>query len=93
VIVFGYGTVVISWNGVSIAEFAHLSPPGQVAAVASVQTALAFSGAVIGPPAFGLIAAVAGYPPAFLAVAVCVLAVAFWQIATARSAFSPSRVR
>lgn len=86
VIVFAYGTVVISWNGVSIAEFAHLSPPGQVAAVASVQTALAFSGAVVGPPVFGLIAALAGYPPAFLVVAACVLAVAFWQITTARSA-------
>jgi MFS family permease len=84
VVVFGYGTVVISWNGVSIAEFAHLSPPGQVAAVASVQTALAFSGAVVGPPAFGLIAAVAGYPAAFLAVAACVLAAAVWQISTAR---------
>lgn len=87
-IVFGYGTVVISWNGVSIAEFAHLSPPGQVAAVASVQTALAFSGAVVGPPAFGLIAALAGYPAAFLAVAVCVLAAALWQIVTARRPLS-----
>ncbi|MPZ31218.1 MAG: MFS transporter [Rhodospirillales bacterium] len=84
VIVVAYGTVVISWNGVSIAEFAHLSPPGQVAAVASVQTALAFSGAVVGPPTFGLIATLAGYPSAFLAVAACVLAAALWQIATAR---------
>jgi MFS family permease len=92
-IVFAYGTVVISWNGVSIAEFAHLSPPGQVAAVASVQTALAFSGAVVGPPVFGLIAALAGYPSAFLAVAVCVLAVAVWQIVAARAALSLSRAR
>ncbi|MFZ5783775.1 MAG: MFS transporter [Pseudomonadota bacterium] len=83
-IVFAYGTVVISWNGVSIAEFAHLSPPGQVAAVAAVQTALAFSGAVIGPPLFGLLAAVGGYPSAFAAVAGCVLVAALWQIATAR---------
>lgn len=85
-VVFGYGTVVISWNGVSIAEFAHLSPPGQVAAVASVQTALAFSGAVVGPPAFGVIAALAGYPSAFLAVAACVLAAALWQLVTAHGA-------
>lgn len=83
-IVFAYGTVVISWNGVSIAEFAHLSPPGQVAAVAAVQTALAFSGAVIGPPLFGLIAAVGGYPAAFATVAACVLLAAVWQIAVAR---------
>ena len=66
----------------SIAEFAALAPPGQVAAVAAVQTALAFSGAVIGPPLFGLIAAVADYRSAFLLVAACVLAAAVWQIAT-----------
>lgn len=83
-IVFAYGTVVISWNGVSIAEFAHLAPPGQVAPVAAVQTALAFSGAVIGPPLFGLIAALADYRTSFFLVAACVLAAAIWQIATAR---------
>jgi len=83
-IVFAYGTVVISWNGVSIAEFAHLAPPGQVAPVAAVQTALAFSGAVIGPPLFGLIAALASYRTSFFLVAACVLIAAVWQIATAR---------
>ena len=51
-VVVGYGSVVISWNGTSQAEFAHLSPPGEAAAVAAVQTALAFSGAVFGPPLF-----------------------------------------
>lgn len=83
-IVFAYGTIVISWNGVSIAEFAHLAPPGQVAPVAAVQTALAFSGAVVGPPLFGLIAALVNYRSAFILVAACVLAAAIWQIATAR---------
>lgn len=83
-IVLAYGTVVISWNGVSIAEFAHLAPQGQTAAVAAVQTALAFSGAVIGPPLFGLIATVADYRTAFLLVAACVLAAAAWQIVTSR---------
>lgn len=81
-IVFAYGTVVISWNGVSIAEFARLAPAGQVAAVAAVQTALAFSGAVLGPPLFGLVAALADYRSAFFLVAACVLAAAIWQITT-----------
>lgn len=81
-VVFAYGTVVISWNGVSIAEFAALAPQGQVAAVAAVQTALAFSGAVVGPPLFGLIAAVADYRIAFAMVAAFVLPAAIWQIAT-----------
>ncbi len=85
VIVVAYGTVVISWNGVSIAEFAHLAPTGQVAAVAAVQTALAFSGAVLGPPLFAAIAALAGYRAAFLAVAGIVLIAALWQVSSARA--------
>lgn len=83
-VVVSYGAVVISWNGVSIAEFANLSPPGEAAAVASVQTALAFSGAVVGPPLFGLIALLASYRWAFFTVAACVLVAACWQISAAR---------
>ena len=65
-VVVGYGSVVISWNGTSQAEFAHLSPPGEAAAVAAVQTALAFSGAVFGPPLFALIARHAQLPHGLL---------------------------
>jgi len=90
VVVVAYGTVVISWNGVSIAEFAHLAPQGQVAAVAAVQTALAFSGAVIGPPLFAAIAALANYRAAFLAVAGVVLIAAIWQVAVARTTRVPA---
>jgi MFS family permease len=87
--VVGYGAVVISWNGTSQAEFAHLSPPGEAAAVASVQTALAFSGAVFGPPIFALIASLVSYRMAFFAVAACVLITAVWQIAAARAPSFP----
>lgn len=83
-VVMGYGSVVISWNGTSQAEFAHLSPPGEAAAVAAVQTALAFAGAVAGPPVFALIASTVSYRAAFFAVAACVLIVSFWQIVAAR---------
>ena len=65
-VVVGYGSVVISWNGTSQAEFAHLSPPGETAAVAAVQTALAFSGAVFGPPLFALIASTRQLPRGLL---------------------------
>jgi predicted MFS family arabinose efflux permease len=82
--VIGYGSVVISWNGTSQAEFAHLSPPGETAAVAAVQTSLAFSGAVFGPPLFALIASMASYRLAFFSVAACVLAAAVWQLLAAR---------
>jgi MFS family permease len=85
VAVVGYGGVVISWNGTSQAEFAHLSPPGEAAALAAVQTALAFSGAVLGPPLFALIASTMSYAVAFFCVAACVLAAAVWQLATART--------
>jgi MFS family permease len=88
-VVMGYGSVVISWNGTSQAEFAHLSPPGETAAIAAVQTALAFSGAVFGPPIFALIAATLSYRTAFFAVAACVLASAAWQLVSARSAAPP----
>jgi MFS family permease len=84
VVVVGYGAAVISWNGTSQAEFAHLAPRGEVAAVGAVQNALAFSGAVVGPPLFAVIASLASYRVAFLAVAACLLVVALWQIAVAR---------
>ncbi|MDP1839283.1 MAG: MFS transporter [Reyranella sp.] len=83
-VIVAYGAVVISWNGTSQAEFAHLAPQGEAAAVTAVQTALAFSGAVFGPPIFALIAAVASYRMAFFFVAACVLVAAAWQIAAAR---------
>jgi MFS family permease len=83
-VVIGYGSVVISWNGTSQAEFAHLSPPGETAAVAAVQTSLAFSGAVFGPPLFALIASLVSYRMAFFAVAACVFLSGVWQLIEAR---------
>ena len=84
VVVMGYGSAVISWNGTSQAEFAHLSPPGQAAAVAAVQTSLAFMGSVFGPPVFALLSSAIDYRAAFIFVAACVLAAAIWQIIAAR---------
>lgn len=89
-VVIGYGSVVISWNGTSQAEFAHLSPPGEAAAVAAVQTSLAFSGAVFGPPIFALLATTVNYRVAFFAVSICVLGAAIWQIIAARRAILPA---
>lgn len=89
-VVIGYGSVVISWNGTSQAEFAHLAPSGETAAIAAVQTALAFSGAVFGPPLFALIASQVNYRMAFFAVSACVLAAAIWQIISARRVTLPA---
>jgi MFS family permease len=84
-VVVAYGSVVISWNGTSQAEFAHLAPPGEAAALAAVQTALAFSGAVVGPPVFAAMATLVSYRAAFFTVAAVVLVTAVWQIVVARS--------
>jgi MFS family permease len=84
-VVMGYGSVVISWNGTSQAEFAHLSPLGQAAPVAAVQTALAFMGSVFGPPVFALLSSMVSYRAAFFFVAACVFAAAIWQILVARN--------
>jgi MFS family permease len=84
-VAIGYGSVVSSWNGTSQAEFVHLAPPGEAAAIAAVQTALAFSGAVIGPPLFALIASAVSYRAAFISVATCVLVAGVWQLAAARA--------
>lgn len=89
-VVTAHGAVVISWNGTSLAEFAHLSPPGQTAALAAVQTALSLLGAVVGPPAFALLAALFSYRVAFWAMAALVLAAALWQIAASRRTASPA---
>src|SRR5262249_60317241 len=51
VVVVGYGSVVISWNGTSQAEFAHLSPAGQAAAGAAGRAARALSRARTRPSA------------------------------------------
>lgn len=80
VVVMGYGSVVISWNGTSQAEFAHLSPPGHAAAVAAVQTSLAFMGSVFGPPVFALLSSTIDYRAAFIFVAACVFSAAIWQL-------------
>jgi MFS family permease len=93
-VVVGYGSVVSSWNGTSQAEFVHLAPTGDAAAMAAVQTSLAFSGAVIGPPLFALIASAISYRAAFWTVAACVLAAAVWQLAAGRApATAPSSPR
>jgi MFS family permease len=84
VVVMGYGSVVISWNGTSQAEFAHLSPPGQAAAVAAVQTALAFMGSVFGPPVFAVLSSTIDYRAAFVFVAACVFTAAIWQLVVSR---------
>jgi MFS family permease len=55
-----FGATAIGWNGVFLAEVARLAPPGRVAVLTGGTQFFTFSGGLIGPPTFGVIAAIAG---------------------------------
>lgn len=62
------GASALGWNGVYLAEVAHLAPAGAAGAATGGALSLTFLGVVIGPPLFGAVVAASGsYRPAFLA--------------------------
>jgi len=64
------GASALGWNGVYLAEVAHLAPAGAAGAATGGALSLTFLGVVIGPPLFGAVVAASGsYRPAFLAAA------------------------
>jgi len=66
------GATAIGWNGVLIAEVAHLAPRGAVGAATGATLSFTFLGAVIAPPLFSaLVDWTGGYRTAFLAAALC----------------------
>lgn len=66
------GATAIGWNGVLIAEVAHLAPQGSVGAATGATLSFTFLGAVIAPPLFSaLVDWTGGYRVAFLAAALC----------------------
>ncbi len=50
-----YGASAVGWNGVFLAEVARIAPSGKVGLVTGGVMLFTFSGAVLGPPAFGAI--------------------------------------
>ena len=56
-----FGGTAIGWNGVQLAEVARHSPPGEVGPTTGAASFIGFSGVVIGPPLFGLLASATGY--------------------------------
>lgn len=61
------GASALGWNGVYLAEVAHLAPAGAAGAATGGALSLTFLGVVIGPPLFGAVVAASGsYRPAFL---------------------------
>jgi hypothetical protein len=70
VLVVAFGATAIGWNGVQLAEVARLAPPGSAGKVTGASGFVTFSGVVIGPPSFALLAALTGsYRVAFAAFA------------------------
>lgn len=65
-----FGATAIGWNGVYLAEVARLAPEGKAGIVTGGTLFFTFSGVVVGPPIFGVIASVTGsYAVGFLSFA------------------------
>jgi len=86
VLVAAFGATAIGWNGVQLAEVARLAPPGSAGKVTGASGFVTFSGVVIGPPSFALLATLTGsYRVAFAAFAALSIAAALGLVADRRS--------
>lgn len=62
-----FGATAIGWNGVFLAEVAHLAPAGQAGAATGGALFITYAGVAAGPSLFGILAGLpGGYPLAFL---------------------------
>jgi MFS family permease len=78
-----YGATAIGWNGVQLAQVARIAPAGKAGVMTGAVGFLTFSGVVIGPPLFALVAGFAGsYRVGFVACGTVTLLCAVWMIAT-----------
>lgn len=69
-----FGMTAVGWNGVFLAEVAHVAPAGGVGALTGAMSSMAFLGLMAGPPVFGfLIKATQGYFSGFMAVSAMAL--------------------
>ncbi|MEE8559644.1 MAG: MFS transporter, partial [Alphaproteobacteria bacterium] len=70
-----FGATAIGWNGIYLAEFARLAPPGQAGVLTGGSLFITFAGVVVGPPLFGAWVALSGsYGSGFVALAALALA-------------------
>jgi MFS family permease len=76
-----FGASAIGWNGIYLAEVAHLAPAGQAATVAGASLFLTYAGIVVGPPAFAQVVAHTGsFPLAYLVVGILMVLVGLFLI-------------
>jgi len=75
-----FGATAVGWNGVQLAEVARLAPRGAAGAVTGATGFVTFSGVVMGPPLFALIASASGsYRVSFAVFAAVSCLGAFWM--------------
>lgn len=85
------GIGVTGWAGIYLAEIARLVPQDQIAMATGGTVFFSFLGSVVGPAAFSVIA-IAGYAPAFAAIAAASGLVGLALLVTrARAEFDPRR--
>jgi MFS family permease len=71
-----FGATAVGWNGVYLAEVAHLAPPGQIGAATGGCLFFTFLGVVVAPPLFHLVLSLAGsYATAYAAFGAASLAI------------------
>jgi len=76
VLAFLYGASAVGWNGVYLAEVAHIAPPGQAGSATGASLAMTYSGVVVLPSVFWITHAIAdSYIPGFLIVG----SIALWR--------------
>ncbi len=74
VVAFVFGASAIGWNGVYLAEVAHIAPPGQAGSATGASLAMTYSGVVFLPSLFWLVHAMTdSYAPGFMFVALLAL--------------------
>ncbi|NIO42556.1 MAG: MFS transporter, partial [Burkholderiales bacterium] len=71
---FLFGASAIGWNGVYLAEVAHIAPPGQAGAATGASLAMTYSGVVALPSLFWVSQAISeSYAPGFILVGLLAL--------------------
>jgi len=80
-----FGMTAIGWNGVQLSEVARQSPRGQAGAVTGASGFITFSGVVVGPPLFSLLASLTGsYAAGFAAIGAICLGSGVWLLRRSR---------
>ena len=69
-----FGASAVGWNGVYLAEVAHIAPPGQAGSATGASLAMTYSGVVILPSLFWLVYTITdSYAPGFMLVGLLTL--------------------